>query len=266
MHRNSISRRSNGGTSPAVIRHPSGSGKHGESYFDYTKPSTTTAANHPIDVGQMLQETRLIQYRSYFPQSLTLEELRGISEDDLRTHYHLQNAEECHRFLEAVESFDGGSLERCESECGSVSSVPLSPEIRRINEHHQEPSLLAMYHGSRSLHRTISDDNRSKSRRDSVVFSGNHGHQLATFQWSSANNTETTNLLTIKHSSLGKSAPSLSNFSWKDNCPANMTTRKQSRSFRNNNLGGSHHHSSSGNHPAIQRYVCHFYFFYFLQF
>ena len=62
---------------------------------------------------------------------------------------------------EAVEAFDAAS-DHCESECGSTSSVPLSPEIRRVNEssshqhqqqqhqlHHQEPSLLTLYHSAR---------------------------------------------------------------------------------------------------------------------
>ena len=136
--------------------------------------------------------------------------------------------------------------------------MPLSPEIRRITDSsssccsstshpsHPEPSLLAFYHGTRSLHRTISDESRGagRSRRDSIVFSGNFGHQLAQFQWSSNSSamlpSETSNLLSFRRSGLGKSAPSLSS-SVREN--ANSSTgnnggssapagRKHSRSYR----------------------------------
>ncbi|OQV13648.1 Microtubule-associated serine/threonine-protein kinase 1 [Hypsibius exemplaris] len=280
-----------GSTSPGLIPHPLSGGSSScekqqhhpqlhsapanssETCFDYsakavssnsTMPAAAAAVNPSIDIAALLQECRLSRYRSAFPPHLTLDELRSLTEADLRIKYSVNSQDDCRKFLEAVEAFDAAS-DHYESECGSTSSVPLSPEIRRVNEssphqqqpsHHQEPSLLTLYHSARSLQRTISDDNRSRLRRDSIVFSGNHGHQLAQFQWSSsvmsnADSSPASNLLAVRHRGLGKSAPSLSNFSWKDNYTSSTPVntggggRKHSKSCRTSHLGsGSSHHSS----------------------
>lgn len=129
----------------------------------------------------------------------------------------------CLLFSDAVEAYDVS--DRPESDCGSTSSIPLSPEIRRVSSDchsvhssqssssQHEPSLLTLYHSARSLHRTISEDHRARVRRDSVVVqSGHHGHQLAAFQWSIGEMPQT-NLLAIRRAGLGKSAPTLSTFS-----------------------------------------------------
>ncbi|KAL5021676.1 hypothetical protein ScPMuIL_000831 [Solemya velum] len=157
-----------------------------------------------------LRKCGLSAYLHYFHADMNLKMFRTLTEDRLLEHYHITETHVRQQLLIAVhkarhEDIDSDS----ESDFGSLGSPSsLSPLVRKPDE--DSPFNLQLQGGIRRLQRTLSED--TKRRRDSMpstptgpqpTLSGNHlGHSLGAL-------IEPTNLLKMRNTTMGQSAPSL---------------------------------------------------------
>ena len=87
----------NGNRSPKLVSASSG---RTATCFDYS--SSKAMAGAPpliVDMRGMLEEWRLAKYRKAFPPTLSLEELRAVTEADLRNTFGVHSAHDCRKFL-----------------------------------------------------------------------------------------------------------------------------------------------------------------------
>ncbi|XP_052774089.1 microtubule-associated serine/threonine-protein kinase 3-like isoform X1 [Mya arenaria] len=185
-----------------------------------------------------MRRNGLSLYVHYLPSDMTLEKFRCVCRQDLISRYNIVDPLLLERILKAVRRAREDLDTDEESDLGSAGSAPLSPVGPRRS--HDEFSPLQLHGGIRRLQRTLSEDN--KRRRESMPttplgappgfgLSGTHCPPASPspLGLSVGALIEPTNLMKMRNTLLGQSAPSLTGVPF--------STKELSFSRRSSNRG-----------------------------
>lgn len=163
--------------------------------------------------ADFLSKRSLSMHLNHFPSDMTIEKFRNLTEDELKEKYNFDHSYDRACIMEAVKQAKREEGDETDSDGGAPHSPgPLSPSGRRS----QEDLPFCNPGGIRRLQRTLSEDVRQR-RRESMTLpsspisvpnnlssgsSSSIGHNLNALL-------EPTNLMKMKSTVLGQSAPSL---------------------------------------------------------
>ncbi|XP_041358268.1 microtubule-associated serine/threonine-protein kinase 3-like isoform X2 [Gigantopelta aegis] len=154
---------------------------------------------------EYMKRQQLSSFVQYFPNTMTMTEFKLLSDDDLQEFYNIDDAQCRKMLMRAVDKArdEEGSDESDFGPHASPSPLP-SPLLKKC----RDDLSFGLPSSLRRLHRTLSEDTKQR-RRESMPSTPTGVHPNLHLGHSVGALIEPTNLLRMKNTVLGQSAPSL---------------------------------------------------------
>ncbi|XP_070194512.1 microtubule-associated serine/threonine-protein kinase 3-like isoform X2 [Littorina saxatilis] len=183
-----------------------------------------------------LKKNGLSAFLGSFPPSMTLADFRMVTEDELIEVYGVTDVEGRRQLMHVAEQ----AREMCDSDMESSAELagsigPTSPLPSPLLRKCRDDLPFSMPCSLRRLHRTLSEDTKQQRRRESMPSTPTLAYPPPPISHSVSALIEPTNLLRMRNTTLGQSAPSLTNSLVKDPATAAAAaavSRRTSRTSR----------------------------------